>query len=323
MIVKTKVSFFWEISLAILSFLFYKMMKFIIGNLYTIYLAFNKKQAYNWRILSAESLQNPLSMPVLMTKGPRWNTHAIIGTLGPISVKNSIALNLETIKHSAKSWVGAIYSFPNYQTIASFDSYSLEENSKWQSIELNPGKYTLGLRYYNWADKVTFPLIKIDDRETVGEQKIEADVNKFYENLSKKSNLFYLSLHYYIFTILRLRKWLPESFIRNEYLPVGAPDTDFFYDYINKEQALEIEINPNVLSFYEIYLTVYDRSSLPVISTSIKEEKYKSAPLESNGFYLLRLRHKVRAETASTAQLPLKFNQSIDENKFLKKIKLC
>lgn len=322
MTIKNKLSLFWEITLAFFSFLFYKTMKFIIGNLYTIYLVFNKKQAYRWRILSAESLKNPLSLPVLMTKGPRWNTHAIIGTLGPISLKESLAIDLETIQQSSQSWVCAIYSFPNYETVASIDSHSLEANNKWQSIELKPGKYLLGLRYYNRLDKIIFPVVKIDGREEIGTQETTADVNKFYDTLIQRKNWFYLLLHYYIFTILRLRKWLPESFVRNEYLPVGAPDTDFFYNYINKKQSLEIEIQSHVLSLYDIYLTVYDRASLPVISSSIKEEKYKSVLVANNGYYLLRLRHKAKSKTNSIDRSPLKFNESIDENKYLRKIQI-
>ena len=71
----------WEIPLALLSLLFYKVMKFIIGNLFTIYLAVNKNKASQWRVLSQETLDSALSLPVLMTKGPRWNTHARINCL--------------------------------------------------------------------------------------------------------------------------------------------------------------------------------------------------------------------------------------------------
>ncbi len=37
-----QLSVLWEIPLAVLSFLFYKLMKFVIGNLSTIYLYFNQ-----------------------------------------------------------------------------------------------------------------------------------------------------------------------------------------------------------------------------------------------------------------------------------------
>ena len=82
-----------------MSFIFNKITKFIVGNLYTAYLAINKKQASTWRVLSAETLKSPLSLPVLMTKAPRWNNHAIIGTLGPFKVEDSLGVNLDIIKN--------------------------------------------------------------------------------------------------------------------------------------------------------------------------------------------------------------------------------
>lgn len=298
---KHPISLVWEIPLAILSFLFYKAIKFLIGNLYTIYLAINKKNAYQWRVLSEETLKSPLSLPVLMTKGPRWNTHAIIGTLGPFSVKDEIAIDTESANTSARSWIAVIYSFPGYETIASLESEKLNPTDKWATLKLKPGQYSIGLRYYNRSDKITFPAIQVGDcprgsgkgdRELVAASQIPSNINDFYSDLIQKKNWFYLALHYYIFTILRLRKWLPESFVRNEYLPVGAPDTAFFYGHLWCGQSLQIESEPLLVKNYDIYLTVYDRSSFPLFSSQLEQEKYLTQPIENNGFYLIRMRPK-------------------------------
>ena len=283
-------SFVWEIPLALLSFLFYKVTKFIIGNLFTIYLAIDKDKASQWRVLSQETLDSPLTLPVLMTKGPRWNTHAIIGTLGPFSVEKSIAIDLESANNSAQSWIAVIYSFPGYQTITSLKSDQIKSTDKWYSLGLNPGKYSLGLRYYNQFDNINLPAIKIDDRELVNSLIVATNINDFYYDLIKAKNWFYLSLHYYIFTILKLRKWVSESFVRNEYLPVGAPDTFFAYNYLDKGQVLQIEFTSEVIHNFDIYFTLYDRSSLPLNWCRIKEEKYILPAQENQGYYLLRIR---------------------------------
>jgi hypothetical protein len=285
-------SLIWEIPLAFLSFLFYKATKFTIGNLYTFYLALNKNKACQWQILSAETLKNPLALPLLMTKGPRWNTHAIIGTLGPFPVKKSLSINIESANNSAQSWIAVVYSFPDYKTITSFESGKSNSLEKWSSLDLKPGRYSLGLRYYNWSDKIQLPAIKVDGKQFLEDQSIPIDINQFYNNLIQRKNLFYLGLHYYIFTLLRLRKWLPESFVKSEYLPVGAPDTEFFYDYLNKGQSLQIEIDPNIVKNYDIYLTIYDRSSLPLNWHQINQEKFLTNPIENNGYYLIRMRPK-------------------------------
>ncbi|MGK7949133.1 MAG: DUF6208 family protein [Xenococcaceae cyanobacterium] len=303
-------SFLWTIPLSLLSFFFYKITKFIIGNLFTIYLAINKDKASQWRVLSQETIDSPLTLPVLMTKGPRWNTHAIIGTLGPFSVEKSISLDLESTNNSARSWIAVIYSFPSYKTITSIKSDRVNPKDKWFNLELKPGKYSLGLRYYNWLDKINMPAIKVDDRELTSSLYVSQDINKFYHNLIEAKNWFYSSLHYYIFTILKLRKWLPESFVRKEYLPVGAPDTFFAYNYLDPEQTLQIEFTPEIINNFNIYFTFYDRSSLPLSWCQIDEEKYILPPTEKQGYYLLRIRPTSSEFKAEALKSPISFLES-------------
>ena len=308
------ISFLWKIPLSFLSFLFFKAMKLIIGNLFIVYLAFNKEKSSQWRVLSAETLQTTLSLPVLMTKGPRWNTHAIIGTLGPLTVKKSIALNIEEMQNSAKSWVGAIYTFPGYRTIASIDPGNHDLNKNWYSLKLPPGKYTIGLRYYNASDKVVFPVVKVDDIERVESKIVAREVNNFYYDLIKRQNWFYLSLHYYIFTILRLKKWLSASFVKNEYLPVGAPNTQFFYGDLKQGQYLQIEIESEILNKYDLYLTLYNRASFPVTWCEIKKPKQKTATVANNGFYLIRVRPKSSLSREISSKLSLDCQENEQDN---------
>lgn len=281
-----------EILLAILSFIFYKIIKFIIGILYTIFLFIKKDQASQWRVLSAQTLETFLSLPVLMTKGPRWNTHAIIGTLGPFKVNESISLNLNTIKKSAESWIAVIYSFPGYATITNLDSNQVESHEEWISISVKPGLYSIGLRYYHWTNSIEYPTVKVDGELLTKSATVSPDVNQFYKNLIEKKNSFYLALHYYIFTILKYRKWLPESFVRQEFLPVGAPDTEFVYGSLAKGQSLKVVSEAQIMNDYDIYFTRYDRSSFPLDWCQITENIYQTEPIENNGYYLFRLRQK-------------------------------
>ena len=108
----------------------------------------------------------------------------------------------------------------------------------------------------------------------------------------ESKNWFYSSLHYYIYTILKLRDYLPESFVRKEYLPLGAPDTHFAYNYLDAGQTLTIESAPEVVEQFDIYFTLYDRSSLPLTWCIITEEKYISPPQDTKGYFLLRIRPK-------------------------------
>ena len=287
-----KIWLLWEIPLALLSFGFNKVMKLAIGNLFTVYLAINKKKASQWRVLSAKMIKAPLILPVLMTKGPRWNTHAVIGTLGPFKVAETIAIDLETANKSSRSWIAVVYSFPGYKTVTSVESEQMTSENSWHTIKLPAGKYSLGVRYYNRADTINYPAIKVDDSPFVEPYNVPPDINSYYHNLIEAKNWFYSSLHYYIYTILKLRNYLPESFVRREYLPVGAPATYFAYNYLDPQQSLEIATEPEIVEQFDIYFTLYDRSSLPLTWCVITEPKYVLPPQRTKGYFLLRIRPK-------------------------------
>jgi len=285
----------YEIPLALLSFVFYKAMKFLLGGIYAIYLAVNKKTTRQWRVLSAEMLENPIALPVIMTKGPRWNTHAIVASAGPFPIQESLSVKARSAQKSSQSWTAAIYGYPGYETIANLGSLSSTCTEAWESLKLQPGNYTIVLRYYDWTDTVEFPAIKADDRAIIDTQTIAGDVNDFLLGLKQNKNWFYRGLHGYIFTILRLRRWLPESFVRREFLPVGDRDNQFGYGYLYRGEQLQTEFDPDVLGSYDIYLTLYNRSSFPTAWYQLNEAKHVTQPSETDSFYLLRFRQKARS----------------------------
>ncbi|WP_036487802.1 DUF6208 family protein [Myxosarcina sp. GI1] len=305
------ISWLWEVPLALLSLVFFKVSKFAIGNLFTVYLAIAKGKASQWRVLSQETIDTPLSLPVLMTKGPRWNTHAVIGTLGPFKVTSTISLNLEAAYKSSDSWIVVIYSFPGYKTVTSIESNLVSSDSSWHTVKLQLGKYSLGVRYYNYSEQISYPAVKIDDEQFTNTYLINSKVNDFYHNLINYKNWFYLSLHYYIYVILKYRNWLPESFVRHEYLPVGSPDTFFHYSYLAKNQALLVDIDSNIIEGFDIYFTYYDRSSLPITWCMITETKFSLPPQLVNGYYLLRIRPKPSVTKATN-----KTDRSLDRSIF-------
>jgi hypothetical protein len=307
------INYLWEIPLAFISFLFYKIAKFIIGNLYTIYLDINRKIADRWRVVSQDLIDSPLSLPVLITKAPRWNTHAIIGTLGPFFVRDKLELDLVSAGNSARSWIAIFYSFPEYKTITTIESEKIKTDDSWYLLKLPTGKYTIGLRYYNTKEELILPAIKIDDRNFAESTKIPSDINSFYNNLARYANWFHLALHYYIFTILKLRRYLPESFVKAEYLPVGATDTFFVYDYLDKTKKLQIQLFADFLSEYELYLTLYNRASFPIAwlkldSNDVLDDRFIYDKHQDNLSYLIRIRHKTLAATEFLDRLSVVYN---------------
>ncbi len=279
-----------ELPVAFLSVCFYKLNKFVIGNLYTIYLARASEKSKQWQILSAAALQkNPLALLVLMTKAPRWNTHAIIGTLGPMLVASELTIDLACIRQSTQSWVGCVYDFPSYRTVLDFETLGDNPEQSSLTISLPKGKYTLGLRYYHPFDEIQFPTVQTDLGQTVEPATVAKEINNFYQTLAQKTNLYFLSLHYYIFTLMKLRKLFPDSVIKSEFLPVGATDTKFFYGALNPQESLEIKISAIRQSQYRFYLTFYNRASFPLTWQQLTEDKVCPA-LGQEVYYLIRMR---------------------------------
>lgn len=293
-------SLVWEIPLAAGSMLLYRIMRVIFSRLYRLTLSRKREDELQWRVLSADTFENvKFALPVMMTTGPRWNTHAVIGTLGPFRVADSLELEMAAIQRSAQSWVAVVYAFPSFETVASLDSHQfrqdVSETEPWVSIDVPPGRYTLGVRYYDRAPQIIYPQVHLDPASNPRIlQGFEADpaTNEFYHQLKDYPRKgFYLALHYYTYVLLKYRKHLPEAWVQREYLPVGAPDTKFFYGGLNAGEVMEIELEPGLLEQYDFYLSLYDWSSFPMAWQPIEQPSTKQ-PVPHNGSYAFRVRPK-------------------------------
>ncbi len=286
------VKLFWEIPLAVCSWLFFSVMKFFLGRLYTFALSRMTYEAHDWKVFCDDTLARPFVLPIIATKGPRWNTHAVIVTAGPIEIKQFLSLEVATAFSSARSWSIVIYANPSYRTVASIESFGIPEAEQWHDLNLSPGRYSINLRYYGLSDASSAPEVKADGVRVVPAKGVPANSNDFYQDLYRRDHWFYGALHYYVFHMLRFGRWLPASFVRRQFLPVGDPGTIFRYGLIRRGERLEVKSDTPLLDNYDLYLTVYNRSSFPLVSQIIRDSEWRTAPVKSDGFFLLRIRRK-------------------------------
>lgn len=290
-------SLLWEIPLATVSLVLYRAMRAIFSRLYRFSLSRKSEAELRWRVLGADTLENvPFALPVIMTTGPRWNTHAIIGTLGPFSVAKSLELDIATIQQSAQSWVAVVYAFPSFETIQSLDSHRFRQvvpvAEPWVKLDVPPGRYTLGIRYYDRAETITYPQVRLDGDRLLKPFSADPNNNDFYHQLKDYPRKgLYLALHYYTYVLLKYRRHLPERWVKQEYLPVGAPDTKFFYGGLNKGQTLDVRLTAEVLEQFDFYLSLYDWSSFPMAWTQLQTPSHREA-VPQNGSYAFRVRPK-------------------------------
>jgi hypothetical protein len=285
----------WQAPLSVGSWLFYHCNKFLLDRLYTAALARMTEEAQQWQVFCRDTISRPLVLPIIATKGPRWNTHAVLLTAGPLDVQASLAFEVATALVSAGSWSIVVYRSPGYDTVACIESFDIPTGQRWYEMKLAPGKYAINARYYGLSSTAEAPMVRVDGSDVIASKPVPLDSNDFYKDLKQRDSLFYASLHYYVFNMLRARRWLPESFVRHEFLPVGDPGTIFRYDFLLAGETLHISTCPGLLQNYALYLTIYNRSSFPVESRAIRDRECQTTAVEDDGYYLLRLRRNAHS----------------------------
>jgi hypothetical protein len=288
-----------ELPLAIPSFVFYKTMRFVLRRLVVLNARVNRKKAFEWGVLSDETVNLPLALPAIMTTGPRWNTHAIIAASGPYHVRESIGFDLGELIRSARSWTVVFYRFPDQKVITKLGSEDGPFETGQTTISLPAGHYNMTVRLYHCSDAIRLPALEIDGVSAVPGRPVDPRTNDFYRDLGRRRNWFYLCLHYYICTLIRLGR--PHRLVERELLPMGNPETRFVWGAVNRGDVLKMTIARPVLATHDLYFTLYSRDSFPADWYPIREPDHVTAPARESGFYLLRAHPKTRSTDTAAA----------------------
>ena len=278
-----------ELPLAIASFCAFRAVKLAVTQLLRLQAARFNRDGFRWSVLCGEAIRSPLTLAIPMTKGPRWNPHALIASAGPFRAETALAINRRQADAASGSWTMVIYRYPSIETAALLTSTS-KESGEWLSQPVPPGRYTLGLRYYDPHPPARLPAARVDGRDVLPALTAPSEPNGFYATLAQRTNWFYTALHFHVLTMLRWADRLPAGFVRAQYLPVGDPGTFFDYGPIAPGQALTCEFAANLLQDYRLYFTQYNRASFPVFWTEMTASPFVTPPAAAAGYYLVRLR---------------------------------
>lgn len=287
-----KIAVIWQIPLSISSFIFYHFWRYLFKRIYYFYFLIYKEECEKWRPFNEELLSEFGALPMLMTSAPRWNPHAIIARIGPLAVEEFLQIHTGIIQSCAKACSIVIYGFPRHRTITYLGTSSKNEMGEWETINLKSGKYEVGIRYYDTTETIVLPQIKIDGKKSI--PQIEAKVsNEFYKSLIKRNNIFYKFLHYYMYHLIEYKKWFPKRFVESEFLPMGNPETKFYYGIFRKGQSLGLKIKYDLLKEYTVGLALLVRESFPVEWYNIKDEEKTISNIPYDGFYVIRIHAKI------------------------------
>lgn len=279
----------WEIPSAVASFLLFKATRRLVRAATARYFARNPGEAERWRVLSAETLARPIALPVVMTSGPRWNTHAVVANVGPLQVKQSLAIRRESADRSSPCWTIAIHAYPRNRLVARFASADAAGDDGWDTRALEAGRYVMVLRYYDWQGTIACPAVVVDGVPVVAPMEASADVNHFYRDLWKRRTVVYRLLHAHIFTLVRFRRWLPPGFVTREVLPIGNPETAFVYEALWPGTRATLDIDPSLLDTSRVFYTVYGRDSFPLEWRHVVEPVSATAVATEKSLLLVRV----------------------------------
>jgi hypothetical protein len=282
------------VPLACGSFMFFHAVKWLLNRLRRA--RDRNRELLDWRTI-AEVLGQPLALPYIMVTGPRWNPHALIAGVGPFQVEHVLRIRADTANRSAQMWTLVIHRVSDSRPVASISSNSAAPDDVWREHTLPPGRYSGILRYYEWSADPRLPEIEIDGSRRISERPVPPNENDYLGRILNKNGVFYACLHYYVLEMLRLRRHLPESFVRREYLPVGNPETAFLYGHLGRGQCVEVTSSQGIPEGHRLYLTIYNRSSFPVTWSEVRSLPYRTRPAEGSGSYLLRLHAMRSAQT--------------------------
>jgi hypothetical protein len=278
-----------EVIPAVCSLAFYRVVRAGARALWVLYARRRSRKGVRWQFADAETLNNPLALPILMTTGPRWNTHALIANLGPVPVRETLELDVAPAERSAKSWTVVVSAFPAFRSVATVSSLAGPFPEGIARVPLPAGTYSLGLRYYHWADTVELPGVRVDGQPVTAGQWMPPDLNRYLHDLPKRTNLFYRALHYYVYVALKYADRLPAGFAEQEFLPVGNPETRFRYGIVPRGKSLRVETSPALRNACDVYVTLYNRASFPVHWFEVTGDSSVTPAFEFDCMYLIRL----------------------------------
>ncbi len=283
----------WEMPLGLLSFAFSRVLRWTLTNLSRYYNPLNKQETPQWQVVSAEFLAKPIKLLWAMSRA-RWNLHSLIAIAGPFTVETSLSLNIATISRSTPSWTAVFYTLKDYQTLASISSLSVSGDQEWETVVLPPGRYLVGLRHYHWADPVTLPAIRADGKATLAEHSIAAppDANRFYRDLIHRQGLIHRCLNGYVYPLLRYRQLLPPQFVRDVFLPVPNPETQFHYGALKRGESLSIQFAAELVKTHDIFFSLYNRFCFPLDWYPLREVQQVTKPLDRKAVFIIRIHPK-------------------------------
>jgi hypothetical protein len=245
------------------------------------------QHALKWKLYS-ERVSRFMGIPYVMLNAPRWNTHALIASIGPVEIKERLILDLAPVGLACRSWTLVLYKQPANEAALILSPFSIDPSGQYP---VEKGNYVILLRCYEVQYPFTLPGALIDIAGQVSERILPEKPAYYPAEVFNKSGRFYTLMHYYLHYAFAHPGLLEDKQLKKEYLPVGNPNTFFKFGYLPGNVRIQITTDARLRERALVYLTCFNRSSFPVLSKNLAAGSpvFESPLLAANGTYLIRV----------------------------------
>ncbi|MEE4247290.1 MAG: DUF6208 family protein [Kangiellaceae bacterium] len=283
------------------SLLLHRLMRFVLRGLLNRKLK-RELQASglpSWRGYGELLTSRPLFFHYVMVNAPRWNCHATIGVLSALRVKRQISIDLAQADAAASAWTIVVYQIDDgMRTVTYLNRQDFARDAG--TLDLSPGLYGLGVRYYEPAPDAHWPAVRVDG-QAIAARRLDEEPTRyqaFLQKLQQRSPWFYRFLHYHAFVMAREPERFKPEQVREVLLPVGNPATTFAFGHLPAGSRLQVQLPPAFLAENLVYVTQLSRASLPQAWSRIEATQFETAPLAQASMYLVRSQSKSGADLA-------------------------
>lgn len=249
--------------------------------------------------------RRPFFFHYAMFQAPRWNCHAVIGVLPAFKVADHIRVDLAAARRAAPAWTIVVYARDSGpSTVAAIGPEREADADGFFRLDLAPGEYHLGARYYDCRADAAWPEVRIDDRLAIPARPLgqEAQVyERYLENIRGRCPPFYRWVHHHVFAALS-QGGVPVSVLDRLVLPVGNPETVFRYGLLPGGMRLRLGLEPALRRNCLVFLTLLNRASLPLYWCRIRDGSFESPRFSEPALYLVRI--QVPAGSKSLPEMP-------------------
>lgn len=196
-------------------------------------------------------------------------------------------------KLDGPDWLDVPISITQAQAIASGRS----DSKQYVNLTLRP-------YLFDGRRSASLPQLRLEGRELgTGEPlSFHADKLAVNQHLRYKQKLFHLAVQWHSFSLLYARGLLPETTVKAVYLPVGNSETQWLWGVVRAGFMLDVTIAVSVLAEHLVFVTVYNRASVPILYSITCEKTRQLLPIcEEDGSFAMRVVRKDGDTTAPAA----------------------